>query len=58
MPMAHGFTYLIAILVAASRKLLAWRLSNTMCTDFRLEVLEEVLKRYGAPEIFNTDQGS
>ena len=58
LPMAHGFMYLMAILDVASRKVLAWRLSNTMSTDFCLEALEEALKRYGAPEIFNTDQGS
>jgi putative transposase len=57
-PMAHGFMYLVAILDVASRKVLAWRLSNTMTTDFCLEALEEAMSRYGRPEIFNTDQGS
>ena len=56
--MAHGFMYLMAILDVASRKVLAWRLSNTMSTEFCLEALQEALSRYGAPEIFNTDQGS
>jgi len=58
LPMAHGFMYLMAILDVASRKVLSWRLSNTMTTDFCVEALEEALNRYGRPEIFNTDQGS
>lgn len=58
LPMAHGFLYLVAILDVASRKVLAWRLSNTMTTDFCVEALEEAMSRYGRPEIFNTDQGS
>ena len=57
-PMAHGFLYLTAILDIASRKVLAWRLSNTLTTDFCLAALDEVLARYGTPEIFNTDQGA
>lgn len=58
LPMAHGFMYLVAILDVFSRKVLAWRVSNTMSTDFCVEALEEALKRFGTPEIFNTDQGS
>jgi putative transposase len=58
LPMAHGFLYLMAILDIASRKVLAWRLSNTMEASFCLEALEEALTRFGPPEIFNTDQGS
>ena len=58
LPMAHGFLYLVAILDVASRKVLAWRLSNTLTTDFCLEALQEAMSRYGRPEIFNTDQGS
>ena len=58
LPMAHGFLYLVAILDVASRKVLAWRLSNTMRTDFCVEALEEAMNKYGVPEIFNTDQGS
>jgi putative transposase len=42
----------------ASRKVLAWRLSNTMDTEFCIAALEEAIARYGRPEIFNTDQGS
>ncbi len=42
----------------ASRKVLAWRLSNTLTTHFCVEALEEALRKYGQPEIFNTDQGS
>jgi putative transposase len=56
--MAHGFLYLMAILDIASRKVLAWRLSNTMEARFCLEALEEALSKFGPPEIFNTDQGS
>jgi putative transposase len=58
LPMAHGFLYLMAILDIASRKVLAWRLSNTMSADFCVEALEEALGKFGHPEIFNTDQGS
>jgi putative transposase len=58
LPMAHGFLYLMAILDIASRKVLAWRLSNTMEARFCLEALEEALGKFGRPEIFNTDQGS
>ncbi|MGC1379699.1 MAG: IS3 family transposase [Candidatus Baltobacteraceae bacterium] len=58
LPMAHGFLYLVAILDVYSRKVLAWRLSNTMTADFCVEALEEALVKFGAPEIFNTDQGS
>jgi putative transposase len=57
-PMAHGFLYLVAILDIASRKVLAWRLSNTLTTDFCLAALEEALAKFGVPEIFNSDQGS
>ena len=57
LPMAHGFLYLMAILDIASRKVLAWRLSNTMEAAFCVEALEEALRRFGPPEIFNTDQG-
>ena len=56
-PMRRGFVYLFAILDWASRRVLAWRLSNTLTTDFCLEAVREALTRYGCPEIFNTDQG-
>jgi len=58
LPMAHGFMYLVAILDVASRKVLAFRLSNTMTADFCVEALEEAISKFGRPEIFNTDQGS
>jgi len=57
-PMAKGFAYLVAILDLDSRKALSFRVSNSMTTDFCLEALQEALARYGAPEIFNSDQGS
>jgi putative transposase len=57
-PMAHGFAYLVAIIDWYSRRVLAWRLSNTLDTGFCIEALEEALGRFGEPEIFNTDQGS
>jgi putative transposase len=56
-PMARGFMYLIAIMDWATRKVLSWRLSNTLDTRFCVEALKEALFKYGAPEIFNTDQG-
>ena len=55
--MRHGFLYLCAILDWATRKVLAWRLSNTLTTDFCTAALKEALARYSTPEIFNTDQG-
>jgi putative transposase len=58
LPMAHGFMYLMAILDVASRKVLAWRLSNTLTVHFCVEALEEAMAKYGKPGIFNTDQGS
>ena len=58
LPMAHGFMYLAAILDVASRKVLAFRLSNTLTADFCVEALQEAMARFGKPEIFNTDQGS
>jgi putative transposase len=57
-PMAHGFLYLVAILDVTSRKVLAFRLSNTLTAEFCVAALEEALRRFGKPEIFNTDQGS
>jgi putative transposase len=57
-PMPKGFCYLVAIMDLASRKVLSWRVSNTLDTSFCIEALEEALQTYGAPEIFNTDQGS
>ena len=57
-PMTRGFVYLIAIVDWFSRRVLSWRLSITMETDFCVEALEEALTRFGTPEIFNTDQGS
>lgn len=57
-PMEKGFLYLVAIIDWYSRKVLSWRLSNTMDVHFCLEALDEALERYGVPEIFNSDQGS
>lgn len=57
-PMARGFVYLVAVMDWYSRKVLAWRVSNSMDSDFCVEALEEALARYGSPEIFNTDQGA
>ncbi len=57
-PMAKGFLYLVAIMDWHSRKVLSWRLSNTMDDYFCLEALNEALQCYGKPEIFNTDQGA
>jgi putative transposase len=57
-PMARGFVYLCAVMDWFARRILAWRLSNTMEAEFCVEVLEDALARYGKPGIFNTDQGS
>ena len=53
-PMAKGFMYLVAIMDWYSRRVLSWRVSNTLDTDFCIEALEEALQRFEAPEIFNT----
>ena len=58
LPMAQGFVYLMAIMDWHSRKVLSWRLSNSMDSGFCVDALNEALDRYGKPEIFNTDQGS
>ena len=57
-PLKRGFMYLVAVMDWYSRKVLAWRLSNTLDADFCVSALEEAIRRYGRPEIFNTDQGS
>ena len=57
-PMRRGFLYLVAVMDWYSRKVLAWRLNNTLEADFCVAALEEALGKYGSPEIFNTDQGS
>jgi putative transposase len=57
-PMNRGFMYLVAIMDWASRKVLSWRLSNTLDTSFCLYALEEAIYLYGKPYIFNTDQGA
>lgn len=57
-PMGRGFMYLVSVMDWHSRKVLSWRLSNTMGADFCVEALEEAIERYGCPEIFNTDQGA
>jgi putative transposase len=56
-PMAKGFVYLVAIMDWFSRRVLAWRLSITMETDFCVDALRDAMDRHGRPEIFNTDQG-
>ena len=56
--MRRGFLYLVAIMDWYSRKVLAWRLSNSMDADVCVEALKEALAKHGKPEIFNSDQGS
>lgn len=57
-PMAHGFGYLVGIIDWYSRRVLSWRLSNTMDVIFCIEALQKALSTFGPPKIFNTDQGS
>ena len=54
LPMARGFCYLVAVMDWASRRVLSWRLSNTLDASFCIEALQEALERYDAPEIFNS----
>jgi len=56
-PLAKGFVYLVAVMDWFSRRVLAWRVSIGMETGFCVEALQEAMDLYGAPEIFNTDQG-
>ena len=56
-PMAKGFMYRVAVIDGYLRKVLSWRLSNTLDADFCIEALQEALDQYGRPAIFNTDQG-
>jgi putative transposase len=57
-PMARGFMYLVVVMDWDSRKVLSWRICNTLDADFCVEALQEALSRHGTPEIFNTDQGA
>ena len=57
LPMSRGFLFLFAVMDWASRRVMAWRLSNTLTTDFCVEAVNEAILRHGTPEIFNTDQG-
>jgi putative transposase len=54
--MRQGFLYLIAVIDWATRRVLSWRLSNTLTAGFCVEALSEALGRFGKPGIFNTDQ--
>jgi len=56
--LAHGFAYLVAIIDWYSRRVLSWRISNSMDAVFCVDCLEEALRHHGTPEIFNSDQGS
>ena len=55
--LAHGFAYLAAVIDWYSRKVLAWQLSNTLDSGFCVDCLEQSIRAYGTPDIFNTDQG-
>jgi putative transposase len=57
-PMRRGFVYLAAVLDSATRRVLAWQLSNSMTVDFCLDAIEAAIRGYGVPEILNTDQSS
>jgi putative transposase len=57
-PMRRGFVYLTVVLDWATRRVLAWRLANSLGADVAVAALEEALAKYGVPEIMNTDQGS
>ena len=58
LPMKRGFVYLAVVLDWATRRVLAWRVSNSMTPDFCVDALEEAIVCYGRPQIMNTDQGS
>jgi len=56
--LAQGFAYLVAVIDWYSRKVLSWRISNSMEAVFCVDCLEDALRAHGTPEIFNSDQGS
>jgi putative transposase len=56
-PMERGFVYLFAVMDWATRRILAWRISNSLATEFCIDAVEEAIEKYGPPQIFNTDQG-
>lgn len=58
LPVLRGHFYLVAVMDWFSRKVLSWRISNTMDVGFCIEALEEALASYAKPKIFNSDQGS
>jgi putative transposase len=57
-PLARGFMYLVVVMDWYSRKVLSFRVSNTLDSSFCVDALEEAIHRFGCPQIFNTDQGS
>ena len=57
-PMRRGFLYLVAIIDWYTRKVLSWRISNTLEAEFCVDALNEAIAKYGPPDIMNTDQGS
>ena len=57
-PMARGFMYLVAVMDWHSRKVLSWKLSNTLDAEFCVEALNQAIGPFGTPQIFNTDQGA
>ena len=58
LPMRHGFMYLVAVMDWHSRRVLSWRLSNTLEADFCMAALEDAIAEHGTPDIFNSDQGT
>lgn len=56
--LAHGFADLVAVIDWYARRVLAWRLSNSLEAGFCVDCLEEALRAHGPPEIFNSDQGT
>ena len=58
LPMRRGFMYLVAVMDWCSRRVLSWRLSNTLEADFCVAALEDAIQKHGTPDIFNSDQGS
>lgn len=56
--LARGFAYLVAVIDWYSRKVLSWRISNSMDASFCVDCLEDALRHHGRPEVFNSDQGS
>lgn len=57
-PMKRGFMYLTAVIDLYSRYIVGWQLSNSLDKEGQTELIEQLFRRHGTPEVLNSDQGS